>query len=217
MKNIPVFTAAGGTATLILRELPKSGRAYIILQTYSPGMKEAQARECAAFCRMAGAAEVYVSCADGTALALPHSHDMLQLSLPRDRLAAPQREICLTPLGTQTQALYIELFNQRFLPVLNAAMCDLRSLNRAASEGSRQFLAYHHDLLIGLGSVCQNALEAVAAVQPGWGQDLTCALLAQAEGDPIVLTVCSANAKAMQLYAALGFEQTALVSRWWKL
>ena len=96
-------------------------------------------------------------------------------------------------------------------------MCDLRSLNRAVSEGSRQFLAYHHDLLIGLGSVCQNALEAVAAVQPGWGQDLTCALLAQAEGDPIVLTVCSANAKAMQLYAALDFEQTALVSRWWKL
>ena len=40
MNNIPVFTGQGGTATLILREIPVSQRAYILLRTVLPGMEE---------------------------------------------------------------------------------------------------------------------------------------------------------------------------------
>ena len=33
MKNIPIFTAVNGTASLILQEIPISGKAYVILRS----------------------------------------------------------------------------------------------------------------------------------------------------------------------------------------
>ena len=217
MKNIPVFTAAGGTATLILREIPKCGRAYVILQTHTPGMECEQVSDCAAFCRMAGAIEIYVSTADGTQLDLPHSHDMLRLALERVKLLAPRQDILLQPLTADTEAFYIEHFNRRFSPIHNAAMTDHRSLQSASMNGSLQFLAYHDDRFIGLGSIRDNTLEAIATIEPGWGRNLAYALLAKTIGDPIELTVCSINTPALRLYHSIGFTQQEVVSRWYKI
>ena len=58
MKNIPVFTTPHGIATLILREIPYSGRAYILPQSAFTSEAEL-VRECAEFCRAAGAGQVF--------------------------------------------------------------------------------------------------------------------------------------------------------------
>ncbi len=213
MKNIPIFTAPGGTATLILREIPKTGRAYAILQTHTAGMEPELVQDCAVFCRLAGAREVYVSSADSTALALPHSHDMLRLQLNRATLPPPERQVDLR--SVIDPEAYIVQYNSRFSPVLNAAMCDRRSLERAAAEGTQHWLAYHNGVLIGLGAIRDNTLEAVASLQPGWGRDLTCTLLAQTSGPVMELTVCSENQPAMRLYDTLGFVPTVVLSRWY--
>lgn len=216
MKNIPVFTAAGGTATLILREIPRCGRAYVILQTHTLGMELQQVQDCVQFCRMAGATEVYASCADGTILDLPHSHDMLRLSLQRSLLPRTEPPVRLGALSPETQSIYVEQFNRRFAPILNAAMCDKRALERAAAEGSQHYLVYHEDILVGLGAIRENVLEAVASTQPGWGRDVAIALLQRCSGETLELTVCSKNQRAMALYQQLGFVQNKLVSQWWR-
>ena len=215
MKNIPVFTASGGTATLILREIPRCGRAYVVLQTHTTGMEQEQIRDCTAFCRMAGAKEIYVSCADGTPLDLPFSHDMLLRTLPRTKLAKPECSIFLEPLSDPN--IYVSNYNNRFAPVLNAALCDQRSLAQAATEGTKHFLARYNGTLIGLGAVRKNILECVASLEPGWGYDLCCALFAETDGDHIELTVCSENIPAMLLYDRLGFDRGSLISRWYKV
>lgn len=218
MKNIPIFTSAGGTATLILREVPPTGRAYVILQTHLRGYEPVQIQECAAFCRTAGAREVYVSCADGAALALPHSHDMLRLQLRRGQLEAPGRSLQLESVqSSDDRALYLKHYNRRFAPIPNAAQADLRSLERAEADGTRHWLLRAADgRLVGLGAVQDNRLEAVASLQPGWGRDLSCTLLAETCGPVLELTVCSSNLPAMRLYQSLGFTQCDVLSRWYR-
>ena len=58
MTDLPVFTAADGLATLILHEIPAKREAYILVRTVF-GTLDGLLRECAAFCRGAGAEHVY--------------------------------------------------------------------------------------------------------------------------------------------------------------
>ena len=213
MKNIPVFTACGGTATLLLKDIPKTGRSYVILQTSVPGMETLQARECAIFCRMAGAREVYVSSAMDKALELPHSHDLLRMTLHRTQRIPPGRQIDLLPVTDPQE--YILSYNLRFSPLPNAAILDETGYEVAVKNGVRHVLAYHKSQLIGLGAVWENRLEAVASLVPGWGQDVTYALMEQIEGDTVELTVCSDNLPAIRLYERLGFQVCSLISRWY--
>lgn len=217
MKNIPIFTACGGTATLILREIPRLGRAYVILQTSTPGQEAEQAAVCAGFCRQFGAREVFVSSREQTALPLPHSHDMCRRTLPRAALTPPERPIALVPPDEALAPLYLQRYAEAFAPVLNASMLTHDDLSRAAAEGSRFFLAQSGGQWVGLGQVCGAELQAVASFCPGWGCAVTQALLAETQGDPITLLVCSANARAMVLYDRLGFTPPEIVSQWYRI
>lgn len=217
MKNIPIFTACGGTATLILREIPRLRRAYVILQTSTPGQEAEQAAACAAFCRQLGAQEVFAASREGSALSLPHSHDMCRRTLPRTALTPPERPIRLVPLDGELTELYLQRYAAAFAPVYNASILTRDDLTRAASDGSRFFLAQSDAQWVGLGQVCRAELQAVASFSPGWGRAVTQALLAETEGSPITLLVCSANQRAMALYDRLGFSSSEIVSQWYRV
>ena len=58
MTDIPVFTAADGIATLILHEIPARKEGYILVRAVF-GSLACLLRECADFCRGAGAERVY--------------------------------------------------------------------------------------------------------------------------------------------------------------
>ena len=55
MKNIPMFTSAYGIATLILREIPWSGSAYVLVRSVWNDQTAALLEECRGFCRAVGA------------------------------------------------------------------------------------------------------------------------------------------------------------------
>ena len=61
MKDIPVFTTDFGVASLILKEIPYRGEAYIRIQDLQPGMIGPMIDECVSFCEMAGAETVYAT------------------------------------------------------------------------------------------------------------------------------------------------------------
>jgi len=57
MKDFPMFTTEFGIASLVLKEIPYRGEAYIIIQdTQQP---EQLLQECVSFCRMCGAEKIY--------------------------------------------------------------------------------------------------------------------------------------------------------------
>ena len=217
MKNIPIFTACGGTASLILSEVPRWKRAYVMIQTQTPGEESAQAASCADFCRQVGAQEVFLTCRDGTELPRPHAYDMQRHTLPRSALPIPARKVTLIPLDAKTTPVYIDAYNRRFAAIPGAAAATPEQLARAAAAGSRQFLvAGPTGDPVGLGEIRGGELRAVASLRRGWGADVTAALLQECEGDPLTLTVCSTNRPALALYRRLGFVCAATVSRWFR-
>ena len=57
MKDFPMFTTEFGIASLILREIPYRGEAFILIQdTQQP---EELLAECISFCRICGAEKIY--------------------------------------------------------------------------------------------------------------------------------------------------------------
>ena len=59
MKDFPVFTTEHGVASLILKEIPYQGTAYVILRDSQE--PEALAQECADFCRVCGGSRIYAT------------------------------------------------------------------------------------------------------------------------------------------------------------
>ena len=58
MKDFPFFTTEYGVASLVLKEIPYKGEAYITLRDAQPGQEAELLAECVSFCRMAGAEKI---------------------------------------------------------------------------------------------------------------------------------------------------------------
>ena len=59
MRDFPVFTTENGVGSLVLREIPYSGIAYVTVQDSS--FPTVFIKECLEFCRVVGAAQVYAT------------------------------------------------------------------------------------------------------------------------------------------------------------
>lgn len=204
MRDIPVFTVPSGIATLILREIPPRGEAYVLLRGVFTTQEELLA-ECAQFCRAAGAERIYFGGADvraeGTAYATLLPRSILRASLPPTGAQA-------VPIRPDEADEWQRLYRARFHDVPAASsVCDTRDAYFVVENGRR----------IGLGAVSGDTLRAVAALERGRGSDCVCALAALAQGERLRLTCAAENRPAMRLYDRLGFDTGAAVERWYAL
>jgi GNAT superfamily N-acetyltransferase len=220
MKNIPVFLGQNGTATLILREIPFSGKAYVLLRTVLPDCLSGLIQECGDFCRQCGAKTIFVSRDDDhTPLPLPHAYDILQLAVEKSTLptGAP---FPLVPMDETNDSIYLRIYNQCFQNVSHALSYDREQLRRIYHSGQQAFLALSEDgTPCGMGELHDSELAAVGLLPEhrGHGYDLTLSLLAHCEGPEITLTVASDNEPALGLYEKLGFHVTGMESAWYRL
>jgi GNAT superfamily N-acetyltransferase len=220
MKNIPVFLSQSGTATLILREIPFSGKAYVLLRTILPDCLSSLLQECGDFCRQCGAETIYVSSEAGkTPLPISHAYDILLLSVQKDGLPSGT-PFPLVPMDENNDSIYLRLYNQCFQNVSHALSYDREQLRRIYRSGQQAFIALSEDgTPCGMGELHGNELAAVGLLPEyrGRGYDLTLSLLSHCEGPEITLTVASDNAPALGLYDKLGFHVTGIESSWYSL
>lgn len=219
LNNIPVYFSSGGTATLILREIPYSGRAYILLRTLFPDSLDAAVRDCVNFCVQCGAGRCFVSLDGATEpLPLPHAYDILRLHCNKADLPTPAAPVPLIPITPENDSHYLRIYNRCFAEVSHALFYDRGQLQRIYREGQSAFLALAPDgAPCGIGELHGNELAAVALLPEyrGRGTDLTLALLEHCPGPEITLTVASDNGPALALYDRLGFRVTATESSWY--
>ena len=221
MKNIPVYMGQGGTASLILSEIPLRGTAYILLRTVLSGQLEPLLEECAGFCRSCGARRVLVS-REKEPLDLPHAYDLIYLRAKKAALPQPDQPCPLTPMGPDNDAVYQRVYNRCFADVSHALSYDRAQIQRIYRARQQAFLALDESgAPWAMGELHGNELAAVGILPEFRGQgrsrDLTLTLLQLCPGQSLTLTVASDNAPALALYDSLGFTVCGRDSSWYEM
>lgn len=210
MKDIPMFTTDYGVATLILKEIPYRGIAYVRIQDMQPGMIREMIGECVTFCRMAGAERVFAA-GNGELKCYPYHNSVVSMSGPADF----QSEANLFPVTQETVSDWRRIYNQRMKGIDNAATMTRADENRICGENV--YFVHRDGKLLGIGWVEEGRLLSVASTHPGAGACVVKTLLSAQSCRQAELEVASNNEKAIRLYESLGYIQTREISRWYRV
>lgn len=211
MKDFPFFTTEYGVASLVLKEIPYKGEAYITLRDAQPGQEAELLAECVSFCRMAGAEKI---------LAAGHSvleQYPLHTAIYEMRGEAWVEEGLLEnlfPVTDATVTRWRQIYNERMRSVDCAATQTAFDEKRIVSSGGAYFV-HHEGELLGIGWLEDTKLLAIAAVKPGAGERVAHTLMSMVEGADMTIEVLSTNERAIRLYERLGFLKTGEVLRWY--
>ena len=211
MRDFPVFTTENGVGSLVLKEIPYRGTAYITIQDSSSA--EEFLNECVQFCKAVGAETV---CASGHAIldSYPLYTAVYRMSAQWEMI--PQSHACLFPVTEKTLPRWCEIYNRKMLHVDNASYMSENAARELLKRGDGYFI--HKDgTLLGIGIASDDRIACVASVVPDGGREVVGALKNALICDRVVLEVASTNLKAIKLYESLGFVKTSEISRWYKI
>lgn len=211
MRDFPVFTTEYGVGSLVLKEIPYRGAAYITIR--DSAQPEEFLAECTAFCKVVGAQTIY---ATGSIRLekYPLHTAVLEMSAPWDMI--PETDACLFPVTESTLSQWQQIYNDRMKGVDNAAYMSDHEARKMLKRGDGYFV--HRDgQLLGIGMASDERIDCIASVMHGKGRDIVCALVHALMCDRVILEVASTNSRAIKLYESLGFIKTSEVSRWYKI
>ena len=211
MRDFPIFTTENGAASLVLREIPYRGVAYITLQdTQNP--KELLA-ECVAFCKMAGAEKIYAT-GHCWLERYPVYSSVIKMQCSREGLE--ESNAALFPVTEKTVEDWRSLYNERMQDVPSAATMTRMEASELLKKGGAYFI--HRDgKLLGIGIARENKIEAIASTEPGAGETVLLSLCSALLSENVVLEVASNNEPAIRLYERMGFLKTELLRTWYDI
>ena len=208
-----MFTTDYGVASLVLKEIPYRGQAYVRVLDVQPGQIRELVAECVSFCRMVGADAVYATGQDDLAQ-WPVYTSVYEMQ--GDALVDWEKTENLFPVTEQTVTRWREIYNERMGGVDNAATLESRDEKRILESGGAYFVHRQGELL-GIGWLDEGKLLAVASVVPGAGERVMNTLMSLDEGGRLCLEVASTNERAIRLYERLGFIKTREISCWYRV
>ncbi len=211
MKDFPVFTTANGVAGLTLQEIPYNRKAYITI--HDTGDLPALLQECAGFCKMAGAQEIY-ACNHLGLSGYPVYTQVLEME--RIFPSLPSTDARAVPVTNETQNQFQEIYNRKMAKVPAAKYLTANRMQSLLREGSCYFI-YKNDILQGIGIAADGVIYAVASLQPGAGPDLVLTLCKTLLANRVSLEVADSNRKALQLYERLGFAVVDVKNIWYEI
>lgn len=211
MNDIPVFTTDNGVASLILRDIPYKGIAYVRIQsTQSPKLL---IEECISFCHAIGAEAVYAT-GHPSLEAYPLYTQILEMHIQLDSLS--DTDAALFPVQEKTLEAWRELYNEKMRDVANSAYMTVKDAKEMLSRGDGYFV-HRNGTLLGIGIASGNRIDAVVSARRGAGKDVVLALTHALSSDTVTIEVASTNEKAINLYKQIGFLCTKELSRWYKI
>lgn len=211
MRDFPVFTTENGVGSLVLKEIPYRGIAYVTIHDSS--FPTEFLKECIEFCRAAGAEKVYAS-GHEIVESYPFYTAVVQMSEAIESI--PQTNAALFPVTEKTISRWREIYNDRMKNVDNASYLSESAGREMLKRGDGYFIHRDGDLL-GIGIASGDRIDCVASVKPGSGREVVAALTHALSSDRVVLEVASTNHKAISLYESMGFIKTAEISQWYKI
>ena len=211
MKDLPMFMTEHGAASLILREIPYQGIAYVIIRdSLNP---HELIEDCAAICRAAGAEAVYASGHSYLEKFLFHTA-IVKMMCPKKLLERSAAELC--PVEKDTLGVWQGIYNDKISRVPNASWLTQKDAEQMLLDRSGYFVKYQ-DRTLGIGKVEGSVIRFVASMERGAGSDVVRALGQAVHGEIAELEVATTNKKAITLYEKLGFSKIQELSRWFKI
>lgn len=211
MKDFPVFDTQFGIASLVLKEIPYKGEAYILLrQVWDP---EELLKECVSFCRMAGAEKIF---ATGHEILERYPYHTTMLEMRGQAIVDQAMLENLIPVTEATAARWREIYNEKMRAVPNASVMTAKDEKKLLDSVGACFV-HHAGELLGIGWIEEPELRVVASVKPGAGRRVLNTMLSLVEGKTVELTVASTNERAIRLYENMGFIKTREISRWYRV
>ena len=211
MKDMPMFTTKNGIASLTLREIPYSAKAYIRIQTAVDS--KSLLEECMDFCRAVGAREVFAT-GDMFLAQYPVHSQIMQMVACKQCLEATTAQA--VPLTASKMATFREIYNRKMAAVPNAAYMTLQDADKLLAD-REGFFVEEKGKILGIGIAGEGTVKMLAATVPGAGKAVLCALAATLSEQEIFLEVATQNRKAMVLYERLGFQIREYVATWYKI
>ena len=211
VKDFPMFTTEFGVASLILKEIPYRGEAYIIIQnTQQP---EQLLQECISFCRMCGAEKIY---ARGHEITQGYPLHCAVYEMRAEVRIDDSKVEMLFPVTEETVGQWRQLMNERLRSVDNAATLEKKDEKEILSSSGAYFVHCNGQML-GAGWLEENELKLIASAQSGAGERVLHTLLSVAAQQEVKLDVVSTNERAIHLYEKYGFIKTAERRRWYRV
>ena len=211
MKDFPMFTTDFGVASLILKEVPYRGEAYIIIQdTQQP---EELLRECISFCRLCGAEKIY---ARGHELVENYPLHCAVYEMRGEALVDETMVENLWPVTEETVSHWRQMMNERMRNVDNAGTLEKKDEQEILHSGGAYFVHSGGELL-GVGWIAEGELRLLASCKAGAGERVCQTLFSIVPNQQIRLDVASTNKRAISLYKKLGFIPVAEHRRWYKV
>ena len=211
MRDIPLFTTENGVGSLVFKEIPYSGIAYVTI--HGSSFLPEFIHECVDFCRAVGANTVLAS-GKGNLDNFPFHSSVIRMSAQWEMVS--ETEACLFPVTVSTLSRWREIYNDRMKHVDNAAYMSEKAANEMLKRGDGYFI-HKNGELFGIGIAADDRIDCIASVSRGKGREVVAALTHALICDRVVLEVASTNLRAIRLYESMGFIQTAEVSRWHKI
>lgn len=211
MRDFPVFTTEHGVGSLVLKEIPYSGIAYVTIRdSLEP---KAFLADCTEFCRAVGAEVIYASGHEALS-AYPFHTAVIRMCADVKTLG--ETEASLFPITEETLSQWRQIYNEKMAAVPNASHMRITDAEALLKKGGGYFV-HREGTLLGIGSVDGDRIDSVASVVPGAGADVVRALLHSIFSERVSLEVASTNIRALRLYEAMGFLKTKELSRWYKI
>lgn len=211
MRDFPVFDTQNGVGSLILKEIPYRGVAYIQIQSASD--PEAFLAECVDFCKLAGAQQILAAGHD-CLTRYPEHTQIWEMRICAESL--PDTDASVFPVTEKTAARWQELYNEKMKNIPNSAYMTNRDMQKLLAEGGGYFV-HRNEKLLGLGKASGDRIDAVISMEKGAGKTVVAALSHGLTADVITLQVASANEKAVRLYDRMGFIKGKIVSTWYRV
>jgi hypothetical protein len=208
-----MFTTDYGVASLVLKEIPYRGQAYVRVLDVQPGQIGELIAECVSFCRMVGADAVYATGQDDLAQ-WPVYTSVYEMQ--GDALVDWEKTENLFPVTEQTVSQWREIYNERMRGVDNAATLESRDEKRILESGGAYFV-HKAGKLLGAGWLVGEELMIIAAAEKGTGDRVFHTLLSATCPEQVHLQVASTNGRAIRFYEKMGMVKTAELRRWYKV
>lgn len=212
MKDIPFFTTDYGIASLILKEIPYKGVAFVQVRDVQQAYIKEHLLECIGFCRAAGADRVLAAW-DEELEGYPLECAVYQMCLPWTQC---EPEDQLWPVTEETVRQWREIYNEAMRPFDNHATLTSYDEKKILSSSGAYFV-HSGEKLLGIGWMEEDKLLALVSLVPGMGQRVARALFSTVYAEQIQLEVVSTNLRAIRLYEKMGFIKTAELRRWYRV